>query len=391
MLDVSRLRSAIRVFDEEGSIAVTIATLQFLTELVIGVGMLVGYYLHMAEACVDYHEETGTPMGECMQAVRDGFKPERYAFLGVSSNDRSTYVSRTEKQYLGTTHPGPILNVNRNTSHVLHDKFAIYRIFDRISDAFPTLIGTVHDGRYVSWDEGVSQSLLAAVETYGTVAAKPVDNAEGEGFYKLSSEGGFSVNGREADEEEIERLQHRFEHRDYMITEYLHQHPYASAIYPDTTNTIRLHTVIDPETGEASVVRASHRFGTDRSRPVDTFAKGGAIAPIDVASGEVAALVVSDGSMKRRRRDTHPNTGAQINGLTVPMWEEAKAIALEGAQSYPMARIIGWDVVVTEERPMILEASGQPNPVGTQLECGLLAEPTVRRVFELAGEPSTGQ
>lgn len=331
-----------------------------------------------------YHVETGTPIKECLTAVRHGFKPEYYAFLGLGSRDPEVYVSRESREYIERNYRGPFRHANQNARHVLQDKVAIYSIFDTIDGYFPELYGTIHDGRYSSHDDGVSNSLLEAVETYGTVAAKPVDKEQGKGFYKISVEDGFLINGEKITEEGLEQVQGDLAYSNYMVTEYVQQHDYADRIFPRTTNTIRVLTVIDPDTGKPHIVRPVHRFGTTESVPVDNFDNGGVIAPINIESGKLGSLVVLDENGKRQRRNDHPDTEVSVAGINVPMWDNARNVILEGAQSYPTARIIGWDLVITSHQPIILEASGQPSNVIPQLERGLLENSTVRRVLERA-------
>lgn len=384
----STLRDGVRLYRKRGPGVVVLGALRRLAEGAATAGEVGAHHLGLLQAAAAYHAKTGTPLARCLRSARAGFEPETYAILGLGSTDPRPYVSRDARKYVGAAHPGPVMHLNGNARHVLHDKFAGYRLFDDLGEVFPDVFGTIHDGRYESFDGGASRSLLGAVEHYGTVVAKPADRAEGEGFYELSADGEYRLNGQPVPRAAIGRLQGRLESRNYLVTEYLHQHPYARGVFPHTANTIRLHTVLDPTTGDPFVVGPVHRFGTRRSQPVDTFVKGGVIAPIDEATGELRPLVVPDGALGRRRVDTHPDSGARITGTPVPTWGAVTELVLEGARSYPMARLIGWDVLVTEDGPRILEASGQPNPIGAQLERGLLSDERIARLFDLAGEPS---
>lgn len=343
----------------------------------------VNYQIKLLYYAISDHVESGRPLDECLTAVRHGFKPTYYYLLGLDSEfrDSNLYVSREKPTYVGTGVKGPFRTANQNARNVLQDKVAIYSLFDTIADHFPALYGTIHDGMYYSRD-GMTESLIEAVDTYGTIVAKPVDAEQGKGFYKItSSNGEFSVNGKSVTERELEQLQRDPGYSNYMITEFVDQHEYSNQIFAETTNTIRVLTVMDSDTGEPQVIRPGHRFGTERSIPVDNFENGGVIAPIDVESGTLGQLAVLDEEGKRQRRDNHPDSGAEITSVTIPDWEEVKSIILEGARSYPMARVIGWDIVITPEQPVILEASGQPGNIVPQIEEGLLEDPIARKVL----------
>jgi hypothetical protein len=55
--------------------------------------------------------------------------------------------------------------------------------------------------------------------------------------------------------------------------------------------------------------------------------------------------------------DRHPYTGAQISGETMPFWEEAKALVKRAARAFAMLPALGWDVGITDQGPMLIEAN----------------------------------
>lgn len=319
-----------------------------------------------------YYQETDKSRIECLTDAKRGFKPESYFFLGLDTRDTDRYIPGTDSIRL----------VNKNASDVLNDKVAIYSIYNEIADHFPTLYGMIHDDRYVS--QGCeSQSLREAVEINEKVVVKPADLWQGKGVHIISyTNEEYRVDGDLVDEAAVDQLQRNSGYENYMVTAYLQQHSYADEIFDGSTNSIRVMTAIDPENGKSQVVRAAHRFGTVASVPTDNWESGGVAAPIDHESGEIQRLVVLDENGKRQRSDRHPETDAQVAGVTVPMWEQVRETICRGAQSYQMARLTAWDVVVTEDGPMILEASGAPGVHTLQLDNGLLENPVVRRVFE---------
>lgn len=337
----------------------------FLIEAVISPIELGCYAAH-------YYWETDKSRIECLMDAKRGFKPESYFFLGLDTRDTDRYIPGTDSLRL----------VNKNAAEVLNDKVAIYAIFEEIVDHFPTLYGIIYDDRYVSRDDE-SRSLLETVETHGTVVVKPADLWQGKGVHVLSYEDGkYRVDGDPSEEAAIDRLQHNSGYENYMVTAYLHQHSYADEIFDGATNSIRLMTALDPETGEPQLVRAAHRFGTAGSAPTDNWESGGVAAPIDHESGEIQPLVVLDENSKRQRADQHPGTNAQVTGVEIPMWKQVRKTICRGARSYQMSRLTAWDVVITEDGPMLLEASGAPGVHTLQLNEGLLENPIVRRVFE---------
>ena len=55
---------------------------------------------------------------------------------------------------------------------------------------------------------------------------------------------------------------------------------------------------------------------------------------------------------------THPNTGTVIKGFQVPMWQEAMALVEKAAQR--IYGYIGWDIAITVNGPVIIEANTHP-------------------------------
>lgn len=97
---------------------------------------------------------------------------------------------------------------------------------------------------------------------------------------------------------------------------------YARAIYPASTNTIRVLTMVDPDTNDAFPATALHRFGTSRSRPIDNLHAGGLSAPVDLDTGELGPAVLFPVKGRRRRDivETHPDSGMPITGVSIPSW-----------------------------------------------------------------------
>ena len=59
--------------------------------------------------------------------------------------------------------------------------------------------------------------------------------------------------------------------------------------------------------------------------------------------------------------ETHPDTGAQIEGTPVPCWNEVKARAVEAHRAFDDRVVIGWDVAVLADGPVLVEGNGNPD------------------------------
>ncbi len=50
-------------------------------------------------------------------------------------------------------------------------------------------------------------------------------------------------------------------------------------------------------------------------------------------------------------------TGVVFENYQIPFFEEAKNLALRAARSLPALRLVGWDIVISENGPLLLEGN----------------------------------
>lgn len=58
----------------------------------------------------------------------------------------------------------------------------------------------------------------------------------------------------------------------------------------------------------------------------------------------------------------HPETGTPLDGFRLPYWSEAIALAKTGQRCFPQLPTLGWDIALTEEGPIIIEANARWDP-----------------------------
>ena len=115
------------------------------------------------------------------------------------------------------------------------------------------------------------------------------------------------------------------------------------------------------ESGGHEAVCALFRMAVGDNRQVDNFHAGGIAAPIDVATGKLGAA--TDWGLRPRHgwKSQHPDTGGQIEGRTLPLWAETRALAERAHASFADRHILGWDMAILEDGPAIVEANGGPD------------------------------
>ena len=78
------------------------------------------------------------------------------------------------------------------------------------------------------------------------------------------------------------------------------------------------------------------------------------MAKIDLDTG-----VLSEARCLHNRNvyKVHPDSGAPIEGVQVPGWQQLKADMIDLANKLPYMHFIAWDILITEEGHCIIEAN----------------------------------
>ncbi len=250
-------------------------------------------------------------------------------------------------------------------------------------------VAALWDGRIVlhpftGREQPVTADLLVdwLLQDGGSFVVKPEDGGRGAATYLLENANGSLVCCRGPQRKP-------FRPGDYagrltLIERRVEQADAWHALFPHTLNTIRALTLWPRDATEPFLARAIQRVGTSATIPCDNFAGGGIAAEVEITTGRLGAARQKRGGTGPVSR--HPETGAPIEGITLPFWPEIVATVLRAARSMPMNCYVGWDVFVDGSGQAIIgEASGSTDVDIYQVHCGLLADPRVRGFFEQAG------
>jgi hypothetical protein len=268
----------------------------------------------------------------------------------------------------------------------INDKLLFPSCLERLGAAHPRVLGFLHRGR-VRVEGAGAEKVTSWLERDHPqrLVAKPIDGLGGEGVLFLHScDGGWEINGVATAAPEAARFLSALEQ--YVITEFVVQGPYAAALYPRTTNTVRVLTLWDDDPAEPFVAAAAQRIGSSKSGPVDNFhaGRGGLSAPIDLENGTLgAAKTLADGELRTFAK--HPETGAAIAGLRVDRWSEVMALVTRLAAAVPESPFVGWDLVVARSGPVLLEANAPPGYDVWQVHGPLMRDPRARRALTALG------
>ena len=105
---------------------------------------------------------------------------------------------------------------------------------------------------------------------------------------------------------------------------------------------------------EFELAFAVQRIGAGWTGSVDNGSKGGLIANVNIATGELSEARTLHDLMVY---NVHPDSGHPIKGVVIPNWESIKKGVLEVSSHFPYLDIIAWDILPTPDGFTVIEAN----------------------------------
>jgi hypothetical protein len=173
--------------------------------------------------------------------------------------------------------------------------------------------------------------------------------------------------------------------RPYIVQPALTNHHELRGFTNGALATVRLMTVRDIG-GSARPLMAAMRMPTGDA-VADNFDLGGVATAIDMETGECGPGIRKKGQYPPNTVTSHPDTGQAIPGLKIPWWAECVGLTCRAHDLIDaQVPVIGWDVAVLENGPVIVEPNHLPcgnlaqMPAGFPLGKSQFAEVIVRRL-----------
>lgn len=157
-----------------------------------------------------------------------------------------------------------------------------------------------------------------------------------------------------------------------LVQRRVRQHAFLDHFSRGAACTLRIATLRN-RSGDAVCLSAELRLAREGS-PTDNFSQGGLGVIVDRNTG-----VLSQGVMMRNGRvveiTEHPDSGRPFVGEVFPDWQACRDLALTAARRIPGLNLVGWDVLLTPEGPILLEGNHDADPYFQQAGgLGLLNE-----------------
>lgn len=301
------------------------------------------------------------PISKRLKMYRRGFRADQWVTYDFQSNNMSDYLSDIECAKAGA--------LSGKYSFIMNNKIVFTEVFNQYVKV-PQIFAWVKGGTLLKTSKDLESinDIIDILNRNNVIVTKPISDHSGKGFQIIRKvkNGEYLINSSSISE--VQLKSNILQQDDCIISEFVKQHEYSSKIFPDTTNTIRVISIIDPRSNKVKIPYAFHRFGSKTSFPVDNAANGGLIAFIDTETGEMSDAK----SLKSKiSYSKHPDSNEPIQGVEIPHWNMIKKTLLEVAEKVPYLRMIGWDVVVTNDGFYVLEVNRVPSFAILQVNGGI--------------------
>lgn len=257
---------------------------------------------------------------------------------------------------------------------VLRDKVMFSALIDRLG--FPT----TRTQAVVHAERGLGDlPVLRNIEDVATflregarypLFAKPCDGSKATEPALIVARGGELLrlgNGRAVDLEGFAKTLVDDCPAGFIFQDAIEQHAYLAAMTGQTVGALRIVTIRD-RTG----VRPLYTFWkvpSPRAMSDSCLQSGSMVALVDDETGRVKRCKMGTG-LSAEWIKTHPVSGLSFEGYEFPHWPALKKAVCDGHALFPEFGLLGWDVAVGPDGPVLIKCNANPDHVLWQLASG---------------------
>lgn len=254
---------------------------------------------------------------------------------------------------------------------ILENKILFQRFIQENNIPGPTWLAQVENGHFTenNFSEKLTtperlvhllEELIDSCSASDSIFLKPSSGIGGGGAHKINKE-------KLANSEETHKLFADLQNDAYIIQEAVVQHEAMSLLNSSSLNTVRIISYRNPD-GEVGIASALSRMGSGGAH-VDNSCLGGIFVPIDINKASLNKCGYSFIAKGGVSYTSHPDTGIVFEGFELPYFSQSLKLVCYAASFFENP-IIGWDVAVTGNGPILIEGNYNPHLIGTQIACG---------------------
>lgn len=285
---------------------------------------------------------------------------------GMALTDYLNYklYSRTKqerKEYVGVRMQNTFYEAVSPSAHKL--RYTVKPTFLKEFAAYTKRDFVVPDGENY-------EDFLRYLQSHQVFMAKPYDGLGGHGVEKVYSK-------------DVADPKAYFDHctqNRIFLEDLVIQHPEMNVLCPASVNTMRIITFNDH--GKSEILWIGLRVGNGVNA-VDNFHAKGMVCSVDIETGRLVGNAVDKDNAQF---SAHPTTGVQFDGFQIPCFAEAKELVLQAALESDKILVVGWDVAISDQGPVIIEGNRRPGFDIVQVMDGRGRMDIVRSVMSRVGK-----
>lgn len=275
-----------------------------------------------------------------------GYLADQYVLYDFDHNDKNEYLSEFD-WYRSRFINDPYNNMLNNKvicTDVLKQFIKVPEIF--FVKTKNKMVS--YENRSSSYDE-----VIIKLKKEKTLYMKPINAGKGKNVRKFDyNDEVFKIDEKVVLEQDILKLIE--DQKGWFISQTVHQADYLNKIYDKTTNTLRMIALKNYDTNIFELFFAVQRIGTKQTIPVDNGSRGGLVCNVNIETGELSE---AKSLHSLTVHAVHPDSKSQLKGTKIPGWQAIKNDIVELSNEFPYLNFIAWDVLVTEQGPVIIEAN----------------------------------
>lgn len=190
------------------------------------------------------------------------------------------------------------------------------------------------------------------------IIVKNIDAKGGKGIFLIQ---------KKTIKEEIKSIGHLILSGSYIHQECLEQHKLINKIYEHSINTLRFDVCFDANENK-HLLGSVMRFGRG-GNVIDNRSKGGFFVSVNDVNGSLLEKGYSQMGFGGKEFIKHPDTNFEFSGFKIPYYSEAKQLAMDMSEMIPN-KLVGWDIAITPEGPIIIEGNHDTNITMSELAYG---------------------
>lgn len=206
---------------------------------------------------------------------------------------------------------------------------------------------------------------------------KPVSARGGDGFRRLVKGQDKLFEGE--NEVQIEDIWNELKptmERGVVMEETVHNHKTVESMNPSSLNTFRVMTFRFPD-GRWESICICLKVGRLGS-VVDNRTAGGLLVPIDKDGRTGTAF----DTLTNTSSSQHPDSGAQLANIKLEMYQDVVDLAIRASAYFSHTGILGWDIALTPDGPVIIEVNAAPSVKYLQVVYGGIVTDEMAQVLK---------